>query len=136
MNSMLIPAASSAPFPFGMIILIVLLIAFIVYFINKNLAKSGKNKLSLSEINWTQIAKIVNIVFFIVIVISGFIFGATTINDILYYAIGVEGLGVIVGGLGGIILGGVLISMSMVIIEISQKLSAILKELKNYDDSD
>lgn len=82
-----------------------------------------------SSANWTEIAKTINIIALIGVCILGLVLGAV-LGDAMSYEDGAGLVGSIIGGIAGFLIGGVIVSFSMVIIEISQKLSAILDELK------
>lgn len=94
----------------------------------KNSQVNDKNQIN-STTGWTDFAKIINIIVLIISFVLGSFIG-TISGNALSYEDGAGVIGAIIGGITGFLIGGVIVSFSMVIVEISQKLSAILGELK------
>ncbi len=96
----------------------------------KDVSDTGRTRVINKDesLNWTQIFKIVNFIMLAVFVLAGIVFGVILFEDFL--GDGGFFIGVLVGAVVGTLVGMAFVSFSMVIVEISQKLTAILEELK------
>lgn len=81
--------------------------------------------------NWTKLFKTINLILLGVMVLTGVVLGSSLFIDIFDGDFGGIIFGAPIGAVAGLLVGGVIVSFGMVIIEISQKLTDILDELRN-----
>ena len=78
---------------------------------------------------WTSVVKVLNIILFAVLIIVGGIMGSS-IGDALSYDDGAAALGAFLGLILGALAGGVIVSFSMLFVEISENLAGVLEIIK------